>query len=50
MTEDFYCDEVLSGKTKVNKVLETENVLACHHTRPFWPMHFVVIPKNTSLL
>lgn len=35
MSEDFYCDEVLSGKTKVNKVLETENVLAYHHTRPF---------------
>ncbi len=28
MTEDFYCDEVLSGKTQVRKVLETENVLA----------------------
>lgn len=28
MTEDFYCDEVFSGKTKVNKVLETDNVLA----------------------
>ncbi len=27
MSEEFYCDEVLSGKTKVNKVLETENVL-----------------------
>lgn len=28
MSEDFYCDEVLSVKTKVNKVLENENVLA----------------------
>ncbi|MBL4957421.1 HIT domain-containing protein [Bacillus velezensis] len=46
MTEDFYCDEVLSGKTKVNKVLETENVLAYHHTRPFWPVHIVAIPKK----
>ncbi len=35
MTEDFYCDEVLSGKTLVNKVLETNNVLAYYHTRPF---------------
>lgn len=46
MSEDFYCDEVLSGKTKVNKVLETENVLAYHHTRPFWPVHIVAIPKK----
>ncbi|WP_017187750.1 HIT domain-containing protein, partial [Alkalibacillus haloalkaliphilus] len=46
MTEDFYCDEVLSGKTQVNKVLETENVLAYYHTRPFWPVHIVAIPKK----
>ena len=46
MTEDFYCDEVLSGRTPVDKVLETESVLAYHHTRPFWPVHIVVIPKT----
>lgn len=45
MTEDFYCDEVLSGRTKVRVVQETERVLAYHHTRPFWPVHIVVIPK-----
>lgn len=44
--EDFYCDEVLSGKTTVSKVVETANVLAYHHTRPFWPVHIVVIPKK----
>ncbi len=44
--EDFYCDEVLSGKTPVNKVFETENILAYHHTRPFWETHIVVIPKQ----
>lgn len=43
---DFYCDEVLSGKTEVEKVFETESVLAYHHTRPFWPVHIVVIPKT----
>lgn len=43
---DFYCDEVFSGKTPVEKVLETENVLAYHHTRPFWPVHIVVVPKR----
>ena len=46
MSSDFYCDEVLSGRTSVRKVLETENVLAYHHTRPFWPVHIVVIPKR----
>ena len=44
--EDFYCDEVLSGKRKVKKVFETENVLAYHHTHRFWETHIVVIPKK----
>ena len=44
--EDFYCEEVLSGKTQVKKVFESENVLAYHHTRPFWETHIVVIPKT----
>jgi histidine triad (HIT) family protein len=42
---DFYCDEVLSGRTAVDIVLETDDVLAYHHTRPFWPIHIVVVPK-----
>jgi histidine triad (HIT) family protein len=46
MTEDFYCEEVLSCKTKVQKVLETENVLAYYHTKPFYPVHIVAIPKR----
>ncbi|MDA1264832.1 MAG: HIT domain-containing protein [Planctomycetota bacterium] len=45
MSDDFYCDEVLSGRTQVRRVRETERVLAYHHTRPFWPVHVVVIPK-----
>lgn len=43
---DFYCDEVLSGKTPVEKITETENVLAYKHTKPFWETHIVVIPKR----
>lgn len=52
MTDDFYCDEVLSGRTPVRVVRETDNVLAYHHTRPFWPLHIVVIPRRhiSSLL
>lgn len=46
MANDFYCDEALSGRTPITKVLETDNVLAFHHTRPFYPVHVVVIPKR----
>lgn len=45
-TEDFYCAEALSGRTRVEVVLETDTVLAFHHTRPFWPVHIVVVPKR----
>ena len=52
MSEDFYCENVLSGQIAVDKVFETENVLAYRHTRPFWETHVVVIPKRhiSSLL
>ncbi|MEK7723797.1 MAG: HIT domain-containing protein [Acidobacteriota bacterium] len=52
MFEDFYCEQVLNGKISIQKVLETENVLAYYHTRPFWETHIVVIPKKhiSSLL
>jgi len=43
---DFYCEQVLSGKTEVEKILETDNVLAFYHTKPFWETHIVVIPKR----
>ena len=46
MSDDFYCDQVLSGQTQVEVVRETARVLAYHHTRPFWPVHVVVIPKQ----
>jgi histidine triad (HIT) family protein len=52
MSSDFYCEQVLSGRTPVVRILETDRVLAYHHTRPFWPVHIVVIPKHhvSSLL
>ncbi|CAN5690792.1 hypothetical protein BH24ACI3_BH24ACI3_13070 [soil metagenome] len=40
-SEALYFDELFGGKTPVEKVLETENMLAYHHTRPFWPVHIV---------
>jgi histidine triad (HIT) family protein len=50
--EDFYCENLLSGKIEVEKLLETDRVLAYRHTRPFWETHIVVIPKThvSSLL
>jgi len=44
--DDFYCEQALSGKTPIDIVRETEDVLAFHHTRPFWPVHIVVIPRQ----
>ena len=46
MTEDFYCEEALSGRTPINKLVETDRVLAFYHTRPYWPVHIVIIPKK----
>ena len=46
MIDDFYCDEAISGRTPVDVVVETDEVLAFHHTRPFWPVHIVVVPKR----
>jgi histidine triad (HIT) family protein len=45
MAIDFYCEQVLSGKTQVDIVMETEGVLAFHHTQPTWDIHIVIIPK-----
>ncbi|WP_275440381.1 HIT domain-containing protein [Paenibacillus sp. ACRRY] len=45
MTQDFYCEEVLSGRTEVEIVMETDNVLAYHHTQPSYEHHIMVIPK-----
>ncbi|MEX0784311.1 MAG: HIT domain-containing protein [Dehalococcoidia bacterium] len=46
MNDDFYRDEVLSGRVAVETVRETGNVLAFRHTRPHWAVHVVVIPRQ----
>ena len=43
---DFYCDEIISKKTKVDIVYETEEILAFHHTKPYFELHIVIIPKK----
>jgi histidine triad (HIT) family protein len=45
-TNDFYCDNVLSGAVAVERLAENEYALAFRHTRPMWTQHIVVIPKR----
>ena len=43
---DIYCDLIIPRKIDIQVVKETENMLAYHHTRPYWPVHIVVTPKK----
>lgn len=45
-TSDFYCELALSGKVDIEKVYESDDVLAFHHTRPAYEKHIVIIPKE----
>lgn len=42
---DIYCDLIIPRKIDIHIVKETDNILAYHHTKPFWPTHIVVTPK-----
>ena len=44
--DDIYCDLILSRKISVEIAMETDQVLAFHHTHPHWPTHVVVVPKQ----
>lgn len=43
---DFYCEQVIPGKVKVDIIFETNRVMAFHHTHPYWERHVVIIPKD----
>jgi histidine triad (HIT) family protein len=43
---DIYCDLIIPGKLEVKVVKETEDILAFYHTKPYWPVHIVVTPKQ----
>lgn len=43
---DFYCEQIISGKLDVDIIFETNEVMAFHHTNPFWEQHVVIIPKT----
>ena len=44
--KDFYCDQIIPKKIKVNILFETKNVMAFYHTKPYWERHIVIIPKT----
>ena len=44
--DDIYCDWILSGKLPVDVVAATDEVLAFHHSRLFWPVQLVIIPRQ----
>lgn len=45
-SKDYYCDFILNNKIQIEKVKETENVLAFYHTKPNWTTHIVIVPKR----
>ncbi len=42
---DFYCDVALPHLDRLGLVETTDHAVAYHHTRPFWPVHVVVVPR-----
>lgn len=47
--EDIYCDVIIPRIIEIDVVKETDKILAYHHTKPFWPVHIVVTPKQHVL-
>ncbi|MEI5528046.1 HIT domain-containing protein [Streptomyces brasiliscabiei] len=43
---DFYCHQAIPGLVEIERVMETDRVLAFHHTKPSHPVHIVVVPKG----
>lgn len=43
---DFYCDKIISGKMAVEKLVETDNLIAFNHGKPYWEVHVVVVPRR----
>ena len=43
---DFYCEEALTGKTKLDILYDSETVMAFNHTKPSFETHIMIIPKK----
>lgn len=48
MTEETIFGKIVAGEIPVEKVLETENIIAFHDIAPQAPVHILVIPKTTA--
>ena len=44
--DDFYCDVAIPRTVQLDVVHDDDLVLAYHHTRPFWRVHLVAVPKR----
>ncbi len=42
--DDFYCDVAIPYPDRLEVEHQDDQVLAFHHTRPFWRAHLVVVP------
>lgn len=43
---DFYCDVAIPNPAQLCLVHNDESVLAYHHTRPYWDVHIVAVPRR----
>lgn len=43
---DFYCEKALTENTPLEKLYESEKVLAFYHTKPSFEIHIMIIPKK----
>lgn len=43
---DQYCESIIPGHVPVNKIYESDSVLAFYAREPLWPVHAIVIPKQ----
>ena len=48
--DDFFCDVAIPRAVPLEVVHEDDLVLAYHHTRPFWQVHLVAVPKAAHRL
>lgn len=44
--DDFYCDVAIPRAAELDVVHHDAQVLAFHHTKPFWQTHLVVVPTR----
>lgn len=44
--KDWYCDEVLPGRTTVRRVADNDDAFAFHAPQPLYPVHIIVVPRR----